>query len=86
MRSGWTAVKRIAQPMHDAEAGGFSWSLSMLVITRDVQESFMVGDDVRVIIVGIRGGKVRIGIEAPKEVPIVRSELLDREPPHAKTA
>ena len=51
----------------------------MLVITRDVQESFMVGDDVRVIIVGIRGGKVRIGIEAPKEVPIVRSELLERD-------
>ena len=51
----------------------------MLVISRDVQESFMVGDDVRVIIVGIRGGKVRIGIEAPKEVPIVRSELLERD-------
>jgi len=47
----------------------------MLVLTRRLNESFYIGKDVKVTVVSIGGGQVKIGIEAPKEVSIVRSEL-----------
>lgn len=49
----------------------------MLVLSRHRDESIMIGDDVKVIIVDIRGDKVRLGIEAPKEVPVHRQEVYD---------
>lgn len=49
----------------------------MLVLNRERSESIKIGDDVEVVIVDIRGGKVRIGIEAPKHVPIHRREVYD---------
>ena len=51
----------------------------MLCLTREVNEELLIGENIRIVIVRIRGGAVRIGIEAPKEVPIVRSELLERD-------
>jgi carbon storage regulator len=47
----------------------------MLVITRKPSQSFMVGDDVRISIISVGAGKVRIGIQAPDDVPIFRSEI-----------
>lgn len=49
----------------------------MLVLNRERSESIKIGDDVEVVIVDIRGGKVRIGIEAPKHVPVRRREVYD---------
>ncbi len=49
----------------------------MLVLSRKVNEKFFVGPDVRITVVDIRGGKIRIGIEAPKDVEVLREELVD---------
>ena len=60
----------------------------MLVLSRHRDESIMIGDDVVVTIVDIRGDKVRLGIEAPGNVRIVRKELLPlraTEPPPPDT-
>jgi carbon storage regulator len=48
----------------------------MLVLSRKVDERIVIGDRITVMIVEIRGNKIRLGIEAPKEVPAVREELL----------
>ena len=50
----------------------------MLILTRRVQESLMIGDDIEVKVLGVKGGQVRIGIEAPKEKNVVREEILER--------
>jgi carbon storage regulator len=55
----------------------------MLVIVRKLGESIVIGDDVVVTVREIDRGKVRLGIEAPREVPIFRSELLEKGQPHA---
>lgn len=47
----------------------------MLVISRRIGESFMIGDDIEATVVDITGEKVVLGIAAPKEVPILRSEV-----------
>ena len=49
----------------------------MLVLTRKVSESIMVGDDIEIMVVLIGSDKVRIGIKAPKETPIHRREVYD---------
>ena len=50
----------------------------MLILTRRVGESLMIGDDVNVTVLGIRGNQVRIGVDAPKDVAIHREEIYDR--------
>ena len=47
----------------------------MLVLSRKKNESIIIGDDITIMVVEIRDGKVRLGIEAPKEVPIHRAEI-----------
>ena len=47
----------------------------MLVLTRKVNESLLIGEDIVITVVEIKGDKVRLGIEAPKEISIVRSEI-----------
>ena len=49
----------------------------MLVLSRQRDESIIIGDHIVVTIVDIRGDKVRLGIEAPKEVPVHRREVYD---------
>lgn len=49
----------------------------MLVLSRQRDESIMIGDDVEIIIVDIRDGKVRLGITAPKGVSVHRREIYD---------
>jgi carbon storage regulator len=49
----------------------------MLVLSRHRDESIMIGDDVIITIVDIRGDKVRIGIEAPNDVPVHRKEVYE---------
>lgn len=51
----------------------------MLVLSRRIGEKIKIGDDIEVVIVGYDRGKVRIGITAPREVRVVRTELLDEE-------
>ena len=47
----------------------------MLVLSRHRDESIMIGDDVVITIVDIRGDKVRLGIDAPKDIPVHRREV-----------
>lgn len=49
----------------------------MLILQRKTGESLIIGEDVRVTVVSIEGGRVRLAISAPSEVSILRSELLD---------
>lgn len=49
----------------------------MLVLSRKLGERFIVGNNIRITVVEIERGKVRIGIEAPDEVPILREELIE---------
>ena len=49
----------------------------MLVLSRQRDESIMIGDDVVVTVVDVRGDKVRLGIDAPRQVPVHRREVYD---------
>ena len=51
----------------------------MLILTRKTQESIIIGDDIEVIVLGVQGGQVKIGIEAPKDIKILRDELVGRD-------
>ena len=50
---------------------------AMLVLSRHRDESIMIGDNVMITIVDIRGDKVRLGIDAPQEIPVHRQEVYD---------
>ena len=50
----------------------------MLILTRRVGETLMVGDDVTVTVLGVKGNQVRIGVNAPKDVAVHREEIYDR--------
>ena len=49
----------------------------MLVLSRHRDESIIIGDDIVITVVDIRGDKVRLGIVAPKDVPVHRQEVFD---------
>lgn len=48
----------------------------MLVLTRKLMEKLFIGDDICVTVVRLEGGQVRLGIEAPREISVVRAELV----------
>lgn len=50
----------------------------MLILTRKVGESLVIGDDVTVSVLGVKGNQVRIGIDAPKNVSVHREEIYER--------
>ena len=49
----------------------------MLVLSRKKNESIVINNDITIVVVDIRGDKVRLGVEAPKEVPVHRCEVFD---------
>jgi carbon storage regulator len=50
----------------------------MLILTRRVSESVKIGDDVSVTILGVKGRQVRLGVSAPKSIPVHREEIYQR--------
>ena len=50
----------------------------MLILTRRVGESLMVGDDITITVLGVKGNQVRIGVSAPKDVAVHREEIYNR--------
>jgi len=50
----------------------------MLILTRRVGEAVMIGDTVKIVILGVKGSQVRIGIAAPKDLPVHREEIYER--------
>jgi carbon storage regulator len=48
-----------------------------LVLTRELDESVMIGDDIEVKVIDLRGGKVRLGFRVPKHIPVNRKEVYD---------
>ncbi len=50
----------------------------MLILTRRVGETLVIGDDVNVTVLGVRGNQVRLGVDAPKDVAVHREEIYQR--------
>jgi len=50
----------------------------MLILTRRVGETVMIGDNVTVTVLGVKGNQVRVGVNAPREVAVHREEIFDR--------
>jgi carbon storage regulator len=65
--------------MHHYNRANFLWQgAEMLILTRRVGESIMIGEEVVVTVLGVKGNQVRVGVNAPKEVSVHREEIYDR--------
>lgn len=58
----------------------------MLILTRRIGESVMVGNDVTITILGVKGAQVRIGVQAPKDVAVHRLEIYEKIQKESSTA
>jgi carbon storage regulator len=70
-------IKRPADPPKTRFRQGGQKELEMLVLSRQKDESIMIGDNVEITIVDVRGDKVRLGIAAPKDIPVHRKEVYE---------
>lgn len=52
--------------------------MGMLILTRRINEEVMIGDDIKIRILGVKGNQVRIGIAAPEDVSVHREEIYQR--------
>lgn len=52
----------------------------MLVVTRITGETLMIGENIEVVVLGVSGGQVRLGINAPREIKVLRDNAIRREP------
>ena len=50
----------------------------MLILTRRIGETIMIGDDVKLTVLGVKGNQVRLGVDAPKDVAVHREEIYRR--------
>ncbi|MBT5644253.1 MAG: carbon storage regulator CsrA [Gammaproteobacteria bacterium] len=50
----------------------------MLILTRRVGEALMVGDDTKIVVLGVKGSQIRLGINAPKDIVVHREEIYDK--------
>ena len=50
----------------------------MLILTRRIGETLMVGDDVSITVLGVKGNQVRVGVNAPKDIAVHREEIYER--------
>jgi carbon storage regulator len=66
-----TAARHMEAPRQKAKGS------AMLVLSRKKNESIVINNDITIVVVEIRGDKVRLGVEAPKEVPVHRREVYD---------
>lgn len=57
----------------------------MLILSRRIGEALIIGDDVKVTVLGVKGNQVRLGIDAPKDVPVHREEVYERIAAEPKT-
>jgi carbon storage regulator len=51
------------------------WENGMLILTRRIEEKIMIGDEVTITVLGVKGGHVRLGVSAPKKIAVYREEL-----------
>ncbi len=57
----------------------------MLVLTRKKEQSIIIGENVEIMVLGVSGDKVRLGINAPREVDVFRKEVIDERGAQAKS-
>ena len=50
----------------------------MLILSRRTEETFLIGDDIKITVLAVRGNQVRIGVDAPKSVPVHREEIYNK--------
>lgn len=70
-------IERLLRGRKPGSSGKRAKERKMLVLSRKKNESIVINDDITIVVVEIRGDKVRLGVEAPKEVPVHRREVFD---------
>ena len=70
-----SSLNHVTEKRNEVRPVGKDWK--MLVLSRKKNESIVINNDIKIVVVEIRGDKVRLGVEAPREVPVHRREVYD---------